>query len=1052
MSQTKRLSQLNAAESWLNSYRDLVNADFKAYDFESLREALLDHIQVNYGEDFNDFINSSEYVALVDLISFLGQNIAFRADLNLRETFLETAEVRENVLSIARQIGYKPHRNKTAEGFLRINSISSSQEIYDSRGVNLAGQNIVWADPLNSDFQEQFNLILNEAFSKSNPIGRPISTFQSGAMTREIYEFEETDDSSLIENVSLNSRAGQSYTFDIIPVTLEDGALIESPPSPLNAKSLTFNNDGTGFAGESNGWFFSCKQGTLQFQDIIIDNVVENRVIDINANNINDTDVWVQTVDQTGTILTYWTKVESVVGNNISFNDIDKEDRNIFEIITRTNDQISIKFGNGSFGNVPFGNIRIWFRVSANEDFIIQKGETTDVDLNLVYVDSLGQPQEIVCNISPKNNMAGIESESITDIKNNASRTAASQNRMITADDYNNYPQGKVSGISRIKSINRIHTGQSLYSDLADPTASYRPVITLADDAFLYTDESTVDTKIADSVGTNKIMKWLLDTLQYRPLHQLYYRRFTPISPANPVYWKTVDTTIGSTHGYFTGNVDPKRIGRSSVEQDIRTLKKNSLVRLADLGWYKIQDVFRDGFGLTSSDGVNTGKRANGEGAVFIEGISANQDVVSWMPNLRVVFTDGEKRNILDELQAQRNFGLRYDHVLDDWKIINADEIVTEGNFDSSTVGTSWLLRFTHSNDSNTWTATTRRDIVVLGSESQIVFHNQKFGQALDSVTRRVIQDTVQVLSSSAANNPGVTRRAELEVSDYFTLDDGRYDPKRVIVQLPGISDDLIPKNPNLFSLIFTVQGVSQTIELVEKEFDDAEGQFTLAPRAINDITTPSKTVTGRQSLTIQHNHVPLRENRVDATTTNIIDMFVLTDEYDSNFRNWLATGTEFDEVPTTMTSTELSDFMSSITPYKSVSDTIIYHPIKYKIIFGENANIRDQVTIRVTRSDGTKVSNAEVRSRVIASINDYFSVENWDFGETFYFTDMAAWIHQQLAGVVSSVALVPVQATVSVSDIFQIKCEENELFISSATADNIEIITTEQVPLPRRA
>jgi hypothetical protein len=64
----------------------------------------------------------------------------------------------------------------------------------------------------------------------------------------------------------------------------------------------------------------------------------------------------------------------------------------------------------------------------------------------------------------------------------------------------------------------------------------------------------------------------------------------------------------------------------------------------------------------------------------------------------------------------------------------------------------------------------------------------------------------------------------------------------------------------------------------------------------------------------------------------------------------------------------------------------------------------------------------------------------------------MAAWIHQQLAGVVSSVALVPVQATVSVSDIFQIKCEENELFISSATADNIEIITTEQVPLPRRA
>ena len=238
MSQTKRLSQLNAAESWLNTYRNLVNADFKAYDFESLREALLNHIQVNYGEDFNDFINSSEYVALVDLISFLGQNLAFRTDLNLRETFLETAEVRENVLSIARQLGYKPHRNKQAEGFLRINTIASTQEIYDSRGINLAGQEIIWADPLNSDFREQFNLILNEAFNKSNPVGRPISSYQLGSLVRELYELDQSDDANLIDNITLSARNGNSYGFDIIPVVIESGALIETPPSPTNTKSV----------------------------------------------------------------------------------------------------------------------------------------------------------------------------------------------------------------------------------------------------------------------------------------------------------------------------------------------------------------------------------------------------------------------------------------------------------------------------------------------------------------------------------------------------------------------------------------------------------------------------------------------------------------------------------------------------------------------------------------------------------------------------------------------------------------------------------------------
>jgi hypothetical protein len=155
MSQTRRLGQLYAAESWLNNYRYLVNADFKAYDFETLRTTLLNHVQTNYPEDFNDFINSSEYIALIDLMAFIGQNLAFRSDLNLRETFLETAEVRSNVLSIARQLGYKPFRNGNAGGFLRVVAISTSQNVYDSKGINLSGRTIVWGDPLNADFNEQ---------------------------------------------------------------------------------------------------------------------------------------------------------------------------------------------------------------------------------------------------------------------------------------------------------------------------------------------------------------------------------------------------------------------------------------------------------------------------------------------------------------------------------------------------------------------------------------------------------------------------------------------------------------------------------------------------------------------------------------------------------------------------------------------------------------------------------------------------------------------------------------------------------------------------------
>ena len=321
MSQTKRLGQLNAAESWLNNYRYLVNADFKAYDFESLRTALLNHVQTNYPEDFNDFINSSEYVALIDMMAFIGQNLAFRSDLNLRETFLETAEVRGNVLSIARQLGYKPYRNSGASSFLRISALSTTQNIYDSKGTNISGRTIVWGDPLNADFNEQITLILNETFSKSNPVGRPISSITESGVVRQLYQVAQPTSRTMVETFTLSARNNTNYSCELVPINIDlDSQLaIESTPNPYSYLTALFNNDGTGYSNTSNGWFFMFKQGTLKFEDYVLDTSVENRVIDLAGENVNDSDVWVQSIDATGRILHNWEQVPSTVGKNIAF-------------------------------------------------------------------------------------------------------------------------------------------------------------------------------------------------------------------------------------------------------------------------------------------------------------------------------------------------------------------------------------------------------------------------------------------------------------------------------------------------------------------------------------------------------------------------------------------------------------------------------------------------------------------------------------------------------------------------------------------------------------
>ena len=102
MSSTDRQNRLLLAEDWKKVYQSFRNAEFQSYDFDSLRRAMISYLRNNYPEDFNDYIETSEYLALIDLIAFLGQNIAYRVDLNARENYLELAERRESVLRLAR--------------------------------------------------------------------------------------------------------------------------------------------------------------------------------------------------------------------------------------------------------------------------------------------------------------------------------------------------------------------------------------------------------------------------------------------------------------------------------------------------------------------------------------------------------------------------------------------------------------------------------------------------------------------------------------------------------------------------------------------------------------------------------------------------------------------------------------------------------------------------------------------------------------------------------------------------------------------------------------
>ena len=122
MATTDRQNRLLVAEDWRKIYQAFQQADFKSYDFETLRRTMVAYLRENYPDDFNDFVESSEYVALIDLIAYIAQALSFRIDLNARENFLDTAE--------RRSFSQKKHQYLIEQvQFNGFHTLSSSNEI-----------------------------------------------------------------------------------------------------------------------------------------------------------------------------------------------------------------------------------------------------------------------------------------------------------------------------------------------------------------------------------------------------------------------------------------------------------------------------------------------------------------------------------------------------------------------------------------------------------------------------------------------------------------------------------------------------------------------------------------------------------------------------------------------------------------------------------------------------------------------------------------------------------------------------------------------------------
>ena len=1141
MALTTRQTSLLVQQDWTKVYQTFREADFQSFDFETIRKSMIEYLRTYYPEDFNDFTESSEYIALIDLIAFLGQSLAFRTDLNARENFIDTAERRDSVLKLARLLSYSPKRNTPASGLLKIDSVSTTEILFDSQGTSLNNLIINWNDTTNDNWLEQFTTILNASLITTQAIGKPGSLKTINGI--KTYEYSLGIINNLLPVFPFQASVGGStFTFEAVSATTADQEYVyEDSPTPNGLFKILYRNDNLGNESNNTGYFVHFKQGELRTVDFSIEDTLPNRIVSINFENINNTDVWLYALTPGGTPSDLWTKVPAVNGINVIYNNT--TDRNLYSVSTRANDQIDLVFGDGSFTNIPVGKFRLFYRQSNNLSYKITPEEVANVPLTFNYLSKRGKIETLTVRVSLQYTVTNSSPrETLESIRTKAPQQYYTQNRMITGEDYNILPYTIFNNVVKAKAVNRSSSGISRYLDVIDSTGRYSSTNIFAQDGIIYKEDYSQDItfQFTSSTEVNFIVQNQIKPLiSSIPVRHLYYESATRFSIEgaiesasqmiegrayvivtvgtsdftsagsllNTVGSKFVATSAGTGSGTVkrlaTWNVITDLNGRSTGtfnSPSYTYLTQGSLLKFtAPTGkYFDAQNRLQTGSIKTENEKTTIwasiisydnllGPSAEGTISRFLPANAIVDVVIPYFPNdWAESFSEEIKNNIL----SFKTFGIRYDLVLQDWQIIESENLSSSAfdlTYAGDTSGTgldaSWFIKLNYA--ANAYSVQVRGLSYVFQSVLETRFYFDPNIKVYDSRTAATRQDSIKILRTNTepdSSNPLFYSKT-FRIWNNIIGADGYEDNRKINITFPDDNIDSVPDEPDLFlTLVDPATNPENKFVFFQKTVDQyefsrfnpidndtvvtsyanestilsnvnlypsgtvfyatSEDKFFISSDTSLILTTDYTARTGRASLFFQYLHNAPNNRRIDPSPNNLIDLFLLPKSYSDDYYAYIRDTSNRLLEPTPLTNEELRLEFGSIESYKSISDSIIYNSGIFKPLFGDKAAPALRATFKVVKNPLIAITDNDVKSRVISALNDYFDIANWDFGETFYFSELSTYLHNALVPYVSSIIIVPTNSSSSFGTLFQINAEPNEILISAATVDNVQIIS----------
>jgi len=904
--------------------------------------------------------------------------------------------------------------------------------------------------------------------------------------------------------------------FEIVSTGFaESEEIYEEAPTPGNQLGFVYRQDGKGPGSSNTGFYLMFKQGSLEVADFNIDIPTTNEVLSIDTENINNDDVWLFSLNSLGGQQNQWTKVSSLAGNNIAYNSLVGNVRDIYAIETKENDTIDLIFADGVYGNLPQGSFRTYYRVSNGLQYVISPNEMKGINVSIDYFNRAGAQHTLQIGLELQNTVTSASaSEDIDSIRENAPANYYVQNRMITGEDYNLAPLSGSQNILKVKAVNRTSSGISRNFDIVDASGKYSSVNVFADDGYVYKEENERNLNFKFS-NTNDIINFIRNSVEPlftdNDVYNFYLTKFDKIlfTEQNTV-WTEVTSDINQTTGYFNNAIDFSllkvgnyatntlkylKIGANIkfVPPSGQAFKQGKLVTADSTDpeqrsyiWTKVVNVVGDG------TNAGRGSLSSGLGPItFNENIPTGAIASKIVPKFVSDLNSALESEMVTQVAGNLNFGLRYDNISSSWKIVQTQNLDLTSSFSLGRAGdtsnenldASWIMAFVRNNDQ--YVVRVRTMDYVFGSVQQNRFYFDKSEKAYNNLTGQVIKDHIKVLSINSDTNSqnSLGKDYTFEISDSIEFEDGYESTKEIKLSFSDNDDDGVVDDPETFEAIAgddlelnflffeekrdqygtkyydIIDNSNNTILVYQKQslidinqfddgqliyfYDSAENKVKSVNRTTNTLELQSqyKAVYGRRNLKFQYIHAASEDRRIDPSLTNIIDMYILTRSYDTSYRNYLLGVETKPDEPTT--DGLRIEFGSNLGEIKSISDEIVYHPVKYKVLFGSAATEKLRAQFKIVKNPGKTINDNNLKVRIVNAINDFFAIDNWDFGDRFYLSELTTYVVNSVSPDITNFIILPRQTDQVFGSLFEIQSKPDEIFVSGATVDDIEIVAS---------